>query len=176
MASSSQRKLGMFDKGREKIFARLQSHEFLLDGDAEVSGIRWREIGQAGVFRVAPDAFIWIEFRCISGKWHCDNFAVLPKELANDPCPVVNVASVPKYGHWATQVTTELAKKVDYILCSYVLVVRHQLEVEPEPLLYGAQCNGTDCRNPISSIPAFLDRRLAPRRVCPSDKRCKHES
>ncbi len=166
----------MLDKPSQKFFARLQPRELLEKAGSQVVGICWREVGAASVLRVAPDALIRIEFRRVRGKLSGYDSPVLAKEVADDASSLVDVASVPDDRHRPTQVTAEKSKKLDDVFGSHVLVVWHQFEVQPEPLSYGAQGDRTDRRDPVSAIPASLDRRLAAWSVRPSHERRKHEA
>lgn len=166
----------MRDKPSQKFLTRPQPRELFDEAESQVVGICRGEIRQTCVLCVAPDALIRIEFRRVRGKLSGNDSPVLAKEVADDASSLVDVASVPDDRHRPTQVTPEKSKKLDDVCGAHVLVVRHQFEIQPEPLSYGAQGDRTDRRDPVSAIPASLDRRLAAWSVRPSHEGRKHEA
>src|SRR5271156_1653126 len=86
----------------------------------------------------------------------------------------VDIAAIPDYRKWTAQLGLELPQKGNDVVA--VGVVRQDLEIEIQPALPWTDSDATDDRQPIPSVPAGQDRRLAARRPSSSDGRCQHEA
>ena len=86
----------------------------------------------------------------------------------------VDIAAIPDHRKGTAQLSLELPQKGNDVLA--VGVVRQDLEIEIQPGLPWTNSDATDGRQPIPSVPAGQDRRLAARRPSSSDRRGQHEA
>ena len=133
------------------------------------------EVRESCVLRVAPDSFVRIEVRCVCRQL-LGNGAWMPaKILPNDYRPVMNIDPVPDDRHRPAELPVEQPQELDNVLGVNVLVVRQEVEVQPEASPLRTYRDGADRRDSVSPIPAIVDRCLPSGRESSSNCRSEHK-
>ncbi len=131
---------------------------------------------QARVLCIAPYTFVRIEIRRVGGESRGHDPAVFSKECSDGLGAVMDVAAIPDDRQRTAEVAKKKAEEFDDVFSTDILVVRQQLKVQPQSLLYGAQRDGADRGDTIAAIPAALNRCLPARREGSTYDGSEHEA
>ena len=164
------------DKRREELFLLSKTIEFGSYALSEVLGVRRSEVRQARVLCIAPYTFVRIEIRRVSGKSCSHDPAMFSKKRSDSLGAVVDVAAIPEDRQRTAELANKKAEELDYVVSTDILVVRQQLKVQPQSLLYGAQRDGADRGDTIAAIPAAVNRCLPARREGSTYDGSEHEA
>src|SRR5262245_58323578 len=105
-----------------------------MNSSTEVVLVGRSKIGEAGVLRMVPDAFVGIELRRVSGKLvRLDPF-MTAKECLHLFGPVMNVDPVPDDRQWALELAVQQPEEVDDVFGLRIPVGVEELEVEPKSI------------------------------------------
>lgn len=139
----------------------------------EILEVVGSEVCQVPVLGVAPDPLDWIEVRGIGWQPLDNDPPTLSKPSLNLPCPM-GLPPVPDERESMRQMSPQVPKKTQNLCRANVVSVVSPVQAEPP--LARSECDGTDCRKPVTTVPLPKDRCLAPR--CPTSphNRLKHET
>ena len=176
MSSRDQCQFRVPDKRREELFLLSKTIEFGSHTRSKVLGVRRSEVRQARVLCIAPYTFVRIEIRGVRGKSRGHDPAVFSKERSDSLGAVMYVAAIPEDRQRTAELTNKKAEEFDDVFSTDILVVRQQLKVQPQSLLYGAQRDGADRGDTIAAIPAAVNRCLSARCEGPTHDGSEHEA
>ena len=138
--------------------------------------IPWGKIRQAAIFDVRPDLFIGVEFRRVSRKPFGNNLQMFGQIRPNHLRAIMNLAAIPDNRNRAGKMTLKLTQKAHHIFGMNVFVVRQKDKVQSPTSANGADGDGTDGRDAISSIPAIVNGCLTTRGQGSANGRAEHET
>jgi hypothetical protein len=139
----------------------------------EVLKIVGSEVCQISMLGVTPDRLDRIEVRGVRWQPLHDDPATLSKPGLDLRCPM-RLPSVPDEREAMGQMSPQSLKEAQNL--SAANVVRILSPVEPVSPATWSNRDGTDRREPITTIPLAKDRRLATRRPGTPHNRLKHEA
>jgi hypothetical protein len=129
-------------------------------------------VGQRAL-RLAPDAFIGIEFGSVAGEVF-DMKARMPDQEAADVIAFVNLAVVPEKDHVAGQMPKQVTQKGADFRAADVHAM--ELIVEGDPMALRADRQSGNQRHLAMLIAVSGDRRLSPRRPGAADRSDQQEA
>lgn len=133
------------------------------------------EVGRDRAFEPRPRAFDRIELGGIGGQAHQREPALLALGEGTRREAAVRIDAVPDHDQGTAVMAVELLEKADDVLGAHRS--GHQAEKEPGPPSMRRVGHGTDAREILPVAEAVgQDRRLAPRRPSPLDRRPLREA
>ena len=147
-----------------------------MDRTAKLIDVGGSIVSKPRKFCVIPHSLIGIQLGSIGRKAMSPHRTVTAQIVPHEAGFVVDVDPIPDNAQGALNLAAKESKKLNDVLRSGISVVFKKSKVKSHALPLWAERDGADGRNPVVTIPAFLDRRLPTRCKGAAHEWCEHES
>jgi hypothetical protein len=101
---------------------------------------------------------------------------VFSKKCQDSLGAIVDFAAIPEDRQRTAELAKKKAEEFYDVFSTDIVIVRQQLKVQAQALLYGTQRDGADCRDSLSTVPAAVNRCFPARREGSTDNGSEHEA
>ncbi len=169
----SDSEFGLFEEGFQECLvgaclAQRRSHRL-----SKVQHVVGYEVRQIGILRVVPDLFVWVKFRCVSGK-PLDHDTSTKSPLQSTHTRLVNLPAIEDQRDRPSEPAKQVCDKFDKVVRDDVVI--NDVKVEAQSLALRRDRKRRNGRQSVVPVPTIEHRSFATRGPSASHGRLQHKA